>query len=59
MALKTTKFDPAEYLDSEESLEAFLKDAYETGDNDEFLSALGIAARAKGMTEIAAKAGLT
>jgi probable addiction module antidote protein len=58
MALKTTKFDAAEYLDSPKAIQAFLLDAYESGDQDEFLHALGIAARAKGMTDVARQAGL-
>ncbi|MGH8445891.1 MAG: addiction module antidote protein [Solimonas sp.] len=58
MALKTTKFDAAEYLDSPEAIQAFLTDAYENGDQAEFLHAIGIAARAKGMTEVARQARL-
>lgn len=58
MALKTTKFDAAEYLDSPEAIQAFLMDAYESGNQADFLHAIGIAARAKGMTEVARQAGL-
>lgn len=58
MTLKTTKFDAAEYLDSPEAIQAFLADAYEGGDQAEFLHAVGIAARAKGMTDVARQAGL-
>ncbi|MDP1542415.1 MAG: putative addiction module antidote protein [Polycyclovorans sp.] len=58
MTLKTNRFDAAEYLDSPQAIQAFLTDAYESGDHQEFLDAIGIAARAKGMTEVARSAGL-
>ncbi len=51
-------FDPAEMLQSEQAIEVFLIDAFETGDAGHIASALGAVARAKGMTEIARKTGL-
>ncbi|GGA14802.1 addiction module antidote protein [Dyella caseinilytica] len=54
--LKT--FDPAEYLNTDEAIAAFLEDAIESGDNRVFQEALSIAARARGMAEIAKAAGL-
>lgn len=54
--LKT--FDPVEYLDSEEGIRIFLSDAFETGDPKYISKALGIAARAKGMTELAKQTGI-
>ncbi|MFK3559251.1 addiction module antidote protein [Pasteurella multocida] len=51
-------FDIAEYLDSEEMIAAYLSEVLETGDTNEFISALGDVARARGMTELAAKTGL-
>ncbi|OPC96275.1 addiction module antidote protein, partial [Pasteurella multocida] len=51
-------FDIAEYLDSEEMIAAYLSEILETGDTNEFISALGDVARARGMTELAAKTGL-
>ena len=58
MALKTQPFDAALYLESEEDVKIFLQDAAE-GTTEEFIQALNTVARAKGMTEIAKKAGLT
>lgn len=51
-------FDPAEMLDSDETIEIFLTEALETGDAKFIASALGVVARAKGMTNIAKKTGL-
>lgn len=56
---KITPFDPAEYLDNEEVIAEYLKDATESGDYEEFLSALGDVAKARGMTEIAKASGLS
>ena len=58
MAEKFYDFDPAEMLDSDEAIEAFLADAMETSDARLIASALGVVARAKGMTKIARETGL-
>src|SRR6266699_3118367 len=55
---KTTRFDAADYLDSEERQVAYITAALETGDADFVRDALGIVARARGMGEIAKNAGL-
>jgi probable addiction module antidote protein len=55
---KTTRFDAADYLDSEERQRAYIAAALETGDADFVRDALGIVARARGMAEIAKTAGL-
>lgn len=57
--LKTRKLDIAELLDSEADLQDFMNEAAEAGDPAVFVHALGIAARAKGMTEVAKAAGVT
>ncbi|MCK6412676.1 MAG: putative addiction module antidote protein [Azonexus sp.] len=57
--LKTRKFDVAELLDDESEVQAFLDEAATSGDAAAFVHALGIAARAKGMTEVARAAGVT
>jgi probable addiction module antidote protein len=57
--MKTTAFDPAEYLDDEESIAEYLRLTCEDGAPAEIAAALGAVARARGMTEIAAKTGLT
>jgi len=59
MPLKTTPFDAAEYLETEEDVRTFLQAALEEGTEEEFIHALNTAARAKGMTEIAKEAGVT
>lgn len=54
-----TDFDVSKYIDSPEAELDLLADAIETGDPGYFAHALGIIARARGMTEIAAKSGVT
>lgn len=53
-----SKYDPAEDLLSEEAVELFINDAFQTGDAEYIAHALGIAARAKGMSQIARDTGL-
>jgi probable addiction module antidote protein len=55
---KTTRFDAADYLDSEERQVAYITAALETGDADFVRDALGVVARARGMSGIAKNAGL-
>jgi probable addiction module antidote protein len=55
---KTTRFKAADYLDSEERQVAYITAALETGDADFVRDALGIVARARGMSGIAKNAGL-
>jgi probable addiction module antidote protein len=55
---KTTRFDAANYLDTEERQVAYITAALETGDADFVRDALGLVARARGMSEIAKSAGL-
>lgn len=55
----TTRFDSAEYLDSAEAVAAYLEDALETEDPAFIAYALGTIARARGMSRIAKKAGLS
>ena len=56
MTLATKPFDPAEYLATAESQAYLLEDALESGDTAYLADALGIIARARGMTDTAAKA---
>jgi probable addiction module antidote protein len=53
------KFDPSEYLDSDEAIVIFLEDILESGDPKIIAAGLGDVARAMGMTELAAKTGLS
>jgi probable addiction module antidote protein len=55
---RTTRFDAADYLDSEERQVAYITAALETGDANFVRDALGIVARARGMGEIAKNSGL-
>ena len=59
MVLKTTRWDPAEYLDSPESIAAYLEAAFDEGDPSLIAAALGDIARAKGMAQVARDAGLS
>jgi probable addiction module antidote protein len=56
--LKTTRFDATDYLDTEDRQVAYISAALETGDADFVRDALGLVARARGMSEIARIAGL-
>jgi probable addiction module antidote protein len=56
--LNTTVWDPAEHLESEEDIAAYLEAAFEEGDPSLIAAALGDIARAKGMAQIARDAGL-
>lgn len=53
-----TPFDASEYLDSEETIVAYLADAFESGSEDVMLAALKDVAKARGMTKVAAEAGV-
>lgn len=52
-------YDPAEFLNSSEEIEIFFSEAFSTGDSGYIAEAIGVAARAKGMAEIAKKTGLS
>lgn len=54
----TTLWDPAEHLQSEEDMAAYLEAALVEGDPNLVAAALGDIARAKGMTQVAREAGL-
>ncbi len=58
MGAKTTPFDPADYLSSEDDIVAYLKVWMEDGSAAEIARAIGDVARSKGMTEIAKASGL-
>lgn len=59
MALKTKPFDAARYLDTPESQAELLSDAFATGDAGYIANALGVIARARGMSQVAKDAGVT
>lgn len=58
MATKTTKFDAADYLDSEEAIVAYVTDALEAGNPAEIQLALGTVARAAGVVRLEKSAGV-
>lgn len=58
MGIKTIPFDAAAYLDDPDSQAEYLSDAFATGDAAVVAHALGVLARALGMTGVAAKAGV-
>jgi len=58
MGEKLHDWNPAEYLETPEEIEAFLEEAFETGDVSYICKALGIVAQAKGMSQIAKETGL-
>ena len=51
--VKTTVWDPAEYLETEEQVAVYLEDIFKTGDPDLIVTAIGDVARARGMSKIA------
>ena len=59
MAEQLLTYDTAEYLDSDEAIEAFMADAFASGDTGYIAHALGVVARAKGMSQIAQDTGLS
>lgn len=58
MALKTKRWDSAKYLQTEEDIAAYLDAVLEEDDPALVTHALGVIARAKGMTQIAKDSGL-
>lgn len=59
MAITTSKWDAAKFLDTEEDIVAYLDAVMEEGDLPFLCKALGDVARSKGMTEIAKKTGMS
>lgn len=55
---RTTRWDAADYLTDEAAMIGYLEAALEDGEARVIAAALGDIARAKGMTEVARKAGL-
>ena len=52
-------FDIAKHLKTDDDIREFLQEAADTGDASDFLHAVGIAARAKGMTNISGDLGVS
>ena len=59
MTTKTAPFDPAEFLDDDASIAEFIDASLEEDNAAELANALGIVARARGMTQLARDTGLS
>ncbi|WP_461257690.1 addiction module antidote protein [Treponema sp. R80B11-R83G3] len=59
MALKLKKWDVTEHMENEEYISEYLKAAFESGNIPEITRALSDVARARNMTDLAAKMGIT
>jgi probable addiction module antidote protein len=59
MTNRLTNYDPAEDLRTKKSIAIFMAEAFETNDPAYIAHALGVVARAKGMSEIADRTGLS
>jgi len=59
MAVATTRWDITEYLDSDERIAGYLDAVFEDGDSTLIKAAIADVARAKGMTEVATKSGIS
>jgi probable addiction module antidote protein len=57
--METSKFDIADYLDSNEMITEYLNTVLEEGDNSDIIAAIGHIAKAIGMTKIAEETGLS
>ena len=59
MALKLKKWDVTEHMDTEEYISEYLKAAFESGNISEITRALSDVARARNMTDLAGKMGIS
>lgn len=57
--METSKFDIADYLDSNEMIAEYLNTVLEEGDNADIINAIGHIAKAIGMTKIAEETGMS
>lgn len=57
--METSKFDIADYLDSNEMIAEYLNTVLEDGNDAEIIAAIGHIAKAIGMTKIAEETGLS
>jgi probable addiction module antidote protein len=51
--VKTSVWDPVEYLETEEDIILYLEEIFKIGDPDLIITAIGDVARARGMSKIA------
>lgn len=57
--METSRFDIADYLDSNEMIAEYLNEVLEKGDDSEIITAIGHIAKAIGMTKIAEETGMS
>lgn len=57
--METSRFDIADYLDSNEMIAEYLNEVLEEGDDSEIITVIGHIAKAIGMTKIAEETGLS
>lgn len=57
--METSRFDIADYLDSEEMIAEYLNTVLEDGDSSDLIVAIGHIAKSIGMTKIAEKTGMS
>ncbi|MDR0458636.1 MAG: putative addiction module antidote protein [Burkholderiaceae bacterium] len=58
MTIKTVPFDIVAELDSEQAINEYFRQVMQDGDSAEIIDALGVIARARGMTQLAKDCGL-
>ncbi len=59
MIEKVTDFNISEYLEDEETIKEYITQVLDDGNINEILEAIGNIAKAKGMTEVSKKSGLS
>ncbi len=59
MALKTKAFDASKYIETDADQKDLLMDALESGDAGYIANALGVIAKARGMSDLARKTGIS
>lgn len=59
MTVKTSRFDIAKHLKTDEDIREFLQEVAKTGDTSDFIHALNTAARAKGISKLAKQMGVS
>ncbi len=57
--IKLFPYDSAEYLTDDESISIYMDEAFKTGDLAFIAHALGVVARARGMSKVAEQSGLS
>lgn len=57
--METSKFDIADYLDSNEMIAEYLNTVLDEGDSDDVIEALGHIAKSIGMSKIAEETGMS